>query len=82
MFNVIIIGNACCVDIIWRINIVDVKTLQEILDHASAAFTLDVYGHVTTRMLKDGSDKIQNYYSDLMCKNGGKKYHKIAKAIK
>ena len=38
------------------------------------------YGYVTRRMMKDGSDKIQNYYSDLMCKNDGKKYHEVAKS--
>ena len=28
----------------------DIKTVQENLGHAAAAFTLDVYGHVTKQM--------------------------------
>lgn len=33
----------------------DVKTVQSILGHASAAFTLDVYGHVSDRMKDESS---------------------------
>ena len=28
----------------------DIKTVQETLGHATASFTLDVYGHVTKQM--------------------------------
>ena len=31
----------------------DVKTVQGNLDHAAAAFTLDVYGHISERMKDD-----------------------------
>ena len=39
----------------------DVKTVQENLGHATAAFTLDVYGHVTEKMKKDSADKMQAF---------------------
>lgn len=44
----------------------DVKTLQENLGHASAAFTLDVYGHVTARMKQESASRMENFYSNLM----------------
>ena len=37
----------------------DVKTIQENLGHATAAFPLDVYGHVTEKMKKDSADRMQ-----------------------
>ena len=37
----------------------DIKTVQENLGHATAAFTLDVYGHVTSQM-KQASKREQN----------------------
>lgn len=39
---------------------VDIKTTQENLGHHSAAFTLDVYSSVTSKMKKDATDKIGN----------------------
>ena len=33
--------------------------------HATAAFTLDTYGHVTERMQKDSADRIQKYPESL-----------------
>ena len=39
----------------------DVKTVQENLGHATAAFTLDVYGHVTEKMKKDSTDRMQAF---------------------
>ena len=39
----------------------DVKTVQENLGHATAAFTLDVYGHVTEKMKKDSADRMQSF---------------------
>lgn len=39
----------------------DIKTLQEDLGHYSAAFTLDVYGHVTEKMRKDSAERMQDY---------------------
>jgi integrase len=42
-------------------NGVDIKTVQEQLGHATAAFTLDVYGHVTKKMRSDSAEKMENY---------------------
>ena len=39
----------------------DVKTVQENLGHATAAFTLDVYGHVTEKMKKGSADRMQAF---------------------
>ena len=43
----------------------DIKTVQHNLGHASAAFTLDVYGHVSDRMRDDSSTRMQNYILSL-----------------
>ena len=37
----------------------DIKTVQENLGHATAAFTLDVYGHVTAQMKKASADRME-----------------------
>lgn len=37
----------------------DIKTVQESMGHYSAAFTLDVYGHVTEQMRRDSSSLYQ-----------------------
>ena len=37
----------------------DSKTVQENLGHATAAFTLDVYGHVTAQMRRDSADRME-----------------------
>lgn len=39
----------------------DIKTVQENLGHATAAFTLDVYGHVTEQMKKDSADRMEAF---------------------
>lgn len=39
----------------------DVKTVQENLGHASAAFTLDVYGHVSDKMKQDSAKRMEEY---------------------
>lgn len=39
----------------------DVKTLQSNLGHATAAFTLDVYGHVSENMKNASSSRMQDY---------------------
>lgn len=39
---------------------VSIKTLQDALGHHSAAFTLDIYGHVSDEMRKDGAAKLEN----------------------
>ncbi|MCD7753168.1 MAG: site-specific integrase [Clostridiales bacterium] len=39
----------------------DVKTVQGNLGHATAAFTLDVYGHVSQRMKDDSAQRMEQY---------------------
>ena len=43
----------------------DVKTVQENLGHASAAFTLDVYGHVSDKMKQDSAARMEEYIKRL-----------------
>lgn len=45
----------------------DIKTVQANLCHATAQFTLDVYGHVTQRMRQDSANRMQQFY-DLITK--------------
>ncbi len=40
----------------------DVKTVQNNLGHATAAFTLDVYGHVSERMKEASAARMEAYY--------------------
>lgn len=42
-----------------------VKTVQENLGHATAAFTLDVYGHVSERMKQESADRMQQYIESI-----------------
>ena len=37
----------------------DIKTVQDNLGHATAAFTLDVYGHVSEQMKKRSADRLE-----------------------
>ncbi|MDP4120150.1 MAG: site-specific integrase [Bacillota bacterium] len=39
----------------------DVKTVQETLGHHTAAFTLDVYGHVSERMKKESAERMEQF---------------------
>ena len=39
----------------------DPKTVQENLGHHSAAFTLDVYGHVTDRMKRESAERMERF---------------------
>lgn len=39
----------------------DIKTIQSNLGHATAAFTLDVYTHVTNSMQKASADRMEKY---------------------
>ena len=39
----------------------DIKTVQENLGHATAAFTLDVYGHVTEQMKRESANRMEQY---------------------
>ena len=43
----------------------DIKTVQANVGHATAAFTLDVYGHVSQKMQQDSADRMQGYFEDL-----------------
>ena len=43
----------------------DIKTLQENLGHATAAFTLDVYGHVLKRMRQASTDRMEAFIQSL-----------------
>lgn len=42
-----------------------IKTVQDNLGHATAAFTLDVYGHVSEKMKEDSAARMQNYIESL-----------------
>lgn len=43
----------------------DVKTVQGNLGHATAAFTLDVYGHVSERMKDESAARMQEYIDNM-----------------
>lgn len=43
----------------------DVKTVQGNLGHATAAFTLDVYGHVSEKMKDASADRMEKYMQNL-----------------
>ncbi len=43
----------------------DIKTVQENLGHHTAAFTLDIYGHVTDKMRRDSAQRMQVYIDSL-----------------
>ena len=43
----------------------DIKTVQANLGHATAAFTLDVYGHVTEKMKRDSATRMQKFYESI-----------------
>ena len=43
----------------------DIKTVQGNLGHHAAAFTLDVYGHVTEEMKQASADRMEQYIRDI-----------------
>lgn len=43
----------------------DIKTVSENLGHASVAFTLDIYGHVTDEMKQSSAERMQAYIDRL-----------------
>ncbi len=43
----------------------DVKTVQDALGHATAAFTLDVYGHVSERMMEEHAARQEAFIARL-----------------
>ena len=46
----------------------DVKSVQDLLGHATASFTLNVYAHTSEQMMKDTAARMQNYYDGLAAK--------------
>lgn len=43
----------------------DIKTVSAALGHATTAFTMDVYGHVSKKMDKSAAEKLEKYISTL-----------------
>jgi len=46
-------------------NGIDIKTVSANLGHATTAFTMDVYGHVTQTMLNESASKMEKYIDSL-----------------
>lgn len=46
----------------------DVKSVQSLLGHATASFTLNVYAHTTERMKEDTANRMQNYFDGVQKK--------------
>ena len=44
----------------------DIKTVQGNLGHATAAFTLDVYGHVTDQMKQESANRMESYITNVL----------------
>lgn len=44
----------------------DIKTIQSNLGHASAAFTLDKYGHFTEQMKQDSATRMENFIKGVL----------------
>ena len=44
----------------------DIKTIQGNLGHATAAFTLDKYGHFTERMKQDSAARMESFIKDVL----------------
>lgn len=44
----------------------DVKTVQGNLGHSSAAFTLDRYGHISSRMKEESSKRMEQYVQSIL----------------
>ena len=44
----------------------DIKTVQSNLGHATAAFTLDVYGHVTDQMKQASAARMDTFIKDVL----------------
>lgn len=43
----------------------NVKTVQQNLGHATASFTLDVYGHVSEKMKQESAARMQSYFEKI-----------------
>ncbi|MDE6997350.1 MAG: site-specific integrase [Oscillospiraceae bacterium] len=46
----------------------DIKSVQDLLGHATASFTLNVYAHTSEQMMKDTAARMQSYYDNLAAK--------------
>ena len=46
----------------------DIKSVQDMLGHATASFTLNVYAHTSDQMKKDTAARMQTYYNNLAAK--------------
>ena len=46
----------------------DIKSVQDMLGHATASFTLNVYTHTSEQMMKDTAARVQGYYDGLTAK--------------
>lgn len=46
----------------------DIKSVQDLLGHATASFTLNVYAHTSEQMMKDTAARMQSYYDVLAAK--------------
>ena len=44
----------------------DIKTVQENLGHHTAAFTLDIYGHVTAQMKQSSAQRMEKYIKGIL----------------
>ena len=43
----------------------DIKSVQDLMGHATASFTLNVYAHTSERMKEDTASRVQGYYDNL-----------------
>ena len=43
----------------------DIKSVQSLLGHATASFTLNVYTHTSEQMMVDTASRVQGYYDSL-----------------
>lgn len=43
----------------------DIKSVQGLLGHATASFTLDIYAHTSDKMKSDTANRMQSYYDNL-----------------
>ena len=43
----------------------DVKTVQQNLGHATASFTLDVYGHVSEKMKQESAARMESFFKNI-----------------
>ena len=52
-------------------NGVDIKSVQSMLGHATASFTLDVYAHTSQKMMEANAAKVQGFYDKLKNQKSG-----------